>query len=41
MIKIIVCVIKKTTNICIFIFNQNQNFIKKKNIVHNFRTLAQ
>jgi len=32
--------LKKATNICIFIFNQNQNFIKK-NIVHIFQTLAQ
>jgi len=39
-IKIIVRVIKKTTNIRIFIFNQNQNFIKK-NTVHNFQTLVQ
>jgi len=31
--------LKETTNICIFTFNQNQNFIK--NTVHNFQTLAQ
>jgi len=33
--------LKKVTNICIFIFNQNQDFIKKKNIVDNFQTLVQ
>jgi len=32
--------LKKTTNIYIFTFNQNQNFMKK-NIVHDFQTLAQ
>jgi len=25
--------LKKATNICIFIFNQNQNFIKKKPVI--------
>jgi len=36
-----VCYDLKTTNIYTFSFNQNQNFIKeKKNIVHNFQTLA-
>jgi len=30
--------LKKATNICIFIFNQNQNFIKKN--VHYFQKLA-
>jgi len=32
--------LKKVTNIHIFVFNQNQNFIKI-NIVHNFQTLEQ
>ena len=35
-----VCYNLKETNIYIFSFNQNQNFIKKDNI-HNFQTLAQ
>jgi len=31
----------KITNIHIYTFNQNQNFIKKKNIVYNFQMLTQ
>jgi len=33
--------LKKSTNIYIFTFNQNQNFINKKNTVYNFQMLAQ